>query len=177
MKTQAVILPEAGQRLLVDEIELPDPGEGQVLVRNLASVVCHSQLHQMRAPGPYGRPLLLGHEATSEVVAVGPGVRHLQPGQRVLLTTPPPATVAATEVGWMGAALAVPNMETPGSIAAPPSAAADPKNWRRCNSCPKMRLDMVLTSHCLLFRSKRFWCFVASFSGGRLRRADRKSVV
>lgn len=86
MKTQAVILPEAGQSLIVDEIEIPDPGEGELLVRNLASGVCHSQFHQMRATQPHGRPLLLGHEATSEVVAVGPGVTHVQPGQRVLLT-------------------------------------------------------------------------------------------
>ena len=86
MKTQAVILPEAGQRLIVDEIDVPDPADGEILVRNLASGVCHSQLHQMRAAQPYGRAVLLGHEATSEVVAVGSGVTHVEPGQRVLLT-------------------------------------------------------------------------------------------
>ncbi len=109
MKTRAAILPQAGRRLLVDEIEIPDPAEGEVLVRNLASGVCHSQLHQMRAPQPHDRPLLMGHEATSEVVAVGPGVTHVQLGQRVLLTWhrrnaqpgdgPPPPVPAAR---WQG---------------------------------------------------------------------------
>jgi Zn-dependent alcohol dehydrogenase len=86
MRARAAILREAGERVLVDEIELPDPVAGEVLVRNLATGVCHSQLHQLRAPAPRGRPVLLGHEAASEVVAVGDGVTHVQPGERVLLT-------------------------------------------------------------------------------------------
>jgi Zn-dependent alcohol dehydrogenase len=86
MRARAAILREAGERLLVDEIELPEPGEGEVLVRNLATGICHSQLHQLRSPTPRGRPVLLGHEATSDVVAVGEGVTHVRPGDRVLLT-------------------------------------------------------------------------------------------
>jgi Zn-dependent alcohol dehydrogenase len=86
MRARAAILYEAGAPLLVDEIEIPEPREGELLVRNLATGVCHSQLHQLRAPLPQGRPVLLGHEATSEVVAVGEGISHVRPGDRVLLT-------------------------------------------------------------------------------------------
>ena len=86
MEPRAAILPETGERLLVDEIEIPEPAEGEVLVRNLATGVCHSQLHQLRAPMPRGRPVLVGHEAASDVLAVGEGVTHVRPGDRVLLT-------------------------------------------------------------------------------------------
>lgn len=108
MKARAAILPEAGERLLVDEIEIPDPGDGEVLVRNLATGVCHSQLHQLRAPVPRGRPVLLGHEAASEVVAVGEGVTHVRPGDRVLLTwhrrdaKPGDGLPPGTRASWRG---------------------------------------------------------------------------
>lgn len=85
-RAQAAILVESGQRLIIDEIELPEPGEGEVLVRNLASGICHSQLHQMQAPTARGRPLLLGHESAGEVAAVGAEVTHVRPGDRVMLT-------------------------------------------------------------------------------------------
>jgi len=108
MEARAAILLDGGE-LVVDVIELPDPSPGEVLVRNLATGVCHSQLHQLRAGYSRGRPVLLGHEATSDVVAVGEGVRHVAAGDRVLLTWHrrdakpgdglPPETTAAT---WRG---------------------------------------------------------------------------
>ena len=109
MRARAAILDRQGDRLVVDEIEIPAPGPGEVLVRNLASGLCHSQLHQLRYPQPRERPLLLGHEATSEVLVAGEGVEHVRPGERVLLTWHrrdarpgdgiPPATRAAR---WRG---------------------------------------------------------------------------
>ncbi|MBM3476854.1 MAG: hypothetical protein FJX75_26575, partial [Armatimonadetes bacterium] len=73
----------------------PTPGEGQVLLRVLASAIC--TVHELKVflgeyppemlavvyPAPPGFP---GHEATGEVVAVGPGVTHLAPGQLVATT-------------------------------------------------------------------------------------------
>ena len=55
MKSRAAIFLEPGQPLVVDEVEYPDPGPGEVLVKNFASGICHSQLHQMHR----GRPATL----------------------------------------------------------------------------------------------------------------------
>ena len=52
MKTPAAIFVEAGQPLVVDEIDLPDPGPTQVAVRQFATGVCHSQLHELHRPDP-----------------------------------------------------------------------------------------------------------------------------
>ncbi len=82
---RAAVLERAGEPLRVEELALPDPGPGQVLVRMAASGVCHSDLHQ--ALGDWGEtgPVVLGHEGAGYVDAVGPGVEHLRPGQLVAL--------------------------------------------------------------------------------------------
>ena len=87
-RCRAAILVEPKQALVVDEIELPDPGAGQVLVKLFSSGVCHSQLHTMSRPPRPGRrlPALLGHESTGVVAAVGPDVTHVKEGDRVITT-------------------------------------------------------------------------------------------
>ena len=87
-KCRAAIFVEPKKPLVVDEVELPDPAPGQVLVKLFASGVCHSQLHTMRRsarPG-YRLPALLGHESTGLVVATGRGVDHVTEGDRVMTT-------------------------------------------------------------------------------------------
>lgn len=88
MKTIAAVQTEIGGTLQLDEIELPDPGPGQVTVRLFSSGVCHSQLHQMHSAA-LGRPLLLGHEATGTVSRVGSGVGDLKPGDHCIVTWVP----------------------------------------------------------------------------------------
>src|SRR5262249_21260488 len=61
MKSKAAIQVEPGGPLVVEEIDIPDPGPNQVTVRNFASGVCYSQVHQLRNPG-LPRPMGLGHE-------------------------------------------------------------------------------------------------------------------
>jgi Zn-dependent alcohol dehydrogenase len=85
MKTPAAIFVEAGKPLVVDDIDLPDPGPTQVLVRQFATGVCHSQLHELRRPNP-NVPLVLGHESTGIVSAVGNEVSHVQEGDHVMIT-------------------------------------------------------------------------------------------
>ena len=70
MKTRAAIQTAPDQRLIVDELEVPDPEPDQVLVKMFSSGVCHSQLHAMHNPGS-PRPLVLGHEGTGVVTRVG----------------------------------------------------------------------------------------------------------
>ncbi|GBC87450.1 S-(hydroxymethyl)mycothiol dehydrogenase [bacterium HR12] len=82
---RAAVLERAGEPLRIEELELPEPGPGQVLVRMAASGVCHSDLHQ--ALGDWGEtgPVVLGHEGSGVVEALGPGVEGLRPGQLVAL--------------------------------------------------------------------------------------------
>lgn len=85
---RVVVLPEAaGSALRIDEVELPDQGPHQVLLREFASGICHSQLHQMH--GPRTHDVVLGHEATGEVLAVGDEVTNVAPGDKALLTFVP----------------------------------------------------------------------------------------
>ncbi len=110
MQSKAAIFTEPGQPLVVEDVEYGEPGPGEVLVRNFASGICHSQLHQMHGPRAVPGPFMLGHEATSEVVAVGAGVSHVATGDTVFLTwiprdaapgdgAPPPLT---GEIRWRG---------------------------------------------------------------------------
>ncbi|WP_324788814.1 Zn-dependent alcohol dehydrogenase [Streptomyces sp. H51] len=86
---RAAVLPAVGAPLEITDIELPDPGPGQVRVRLAAAGVCHSDLSlsdgTMRVPVP----AVLGHEGAGTVVAVGEGVGHLAPGDRVVLNWAP----------------------------------------------------------------------------------------
>ena len=47
---RVVVLPRETATLAIEEIDLPDPGPTQVIVRQFASGICHSQLHQMHRP-------------------------------------------------------------------------------------------------------------------------------
>lgn len=87
-KTPAAIYAELGKPMVVDEIDLPDPGPTQVSVRQFASGVCHSQLHELHRPDAK-LPLVLGHESTGVVTAVGSEVRHVAEGDHVMITWVP----------------------------------------------------------------------------------------
>jgi Zn-dependent alcohol dehydrogenase len=67
------------------DVEVADPGYGQVRVRVAHCGVCHSDLTVAQS-GFAPMPVVLGHEATGIVDAVGPGVTHLAPGDPVVLT-------------------------------------------------------------------------------------------
>ena len=87
-KGRAAIFVEPNKPLVVDEVEFPDPGPDQVLVKLFSSGVCHSQLHSMgRPPRPGHRlPALLGHESTGVVAAKGRDVKHVKEGDHVITT-------------------------------------------------------------------------------------------
>lgn len=87
MRTRAAILVESNKPLVVDEIELPVLGVGQVLVKINVSGICGAQLGEIAAvKGPDKfLPHLLGHEGGGVVQEVGPGVTHVKPGDHVCL--------------------------------------------------------------------------------------------
>lgn len=89
MTTQArvVVCPQQAGPLQVEEISIPEPEESQVVVKQFASGICHSQLHQIHNRGR--APFLLGHESTGVVIQTGSDVSHVQDGDTVLLTWVP----------------------------------------------------------------------------------------
>lgn len=84
---RVVVLPKEPGPLRVEEINIPDPGPTQVVVRQFASGVCHSQLHQMHRPRQSN--VVLGHESTAVVLQTGSAVTHVKEGDIVLLTWVP----------------------------------------------------------------------------------------
>jgi len=85
---KAAILVQSRQRLLVDEIALPQQlSFGQVLVKVLYSTICGAQINEIDAvKGPDEfLPHLLGHEASAEVLEVGTGVTTVKPGDTVVM--------------------------------------------------------------------------------------------
>ena len=107
---RAAILARSHEPLIVDEVELPPALEvGQVLVRMQYAGICGSQLGEIDAvkgPDPY-LPHLLGHEGCGRVEAVGPGVRRVGIGNRVVLHWRKAAGIEAPppRYRWRGAAL------------------------------------------------------------------------
>jgi Zn-dependent alcohol dehydrogenase len=79
---------EYGQPLLLEEVELPDPGPHQVIVKQFATGICHSQLHRLRN-STQKRPEFLGHEATGVVIATGMDVDYVAEGDHVMVTWVP----------------------------------------------------------------------------------------
>ena len=69
----------------VEEMLVDPPGPGEVLVRILASGVCHTELHVIHGTWPEGFPYLLGHEGAGVVEEVGPGVSNVRAGDHVML--------------------------------------------------------------------------------------------
>ncbi len=86
MKTRAAILVEQRKPLVLDEVGVPALGFGQVLVRIVATRICGSQIGEIdgvKGPDKW-LPHLLGHEACGTVVEIGPEVRHVKVGDRVV---------------------------------------------------------------------------------------------
>ncbi len=87
MKSRAAILVEQKKPLVIEDLEVPAPKLGQVLVRVLTSGICGSQIGEINGVKGPDRflPHLLGHEGCGEVLEVGEGVRTVKAGDRVVL--------------------------------------------------------------------------------------------
>lgn len=88
--TRAAVAHEVGAPLVVEEIELAEPGPRDVVVRLAASGVCHSDLSVKTGAIPFMFPTVLGHEGAGVVEAVGQSVTRVKPGDHVVLTWMPP---------------------------------------------------------------------------------------
>ena len=90
MKTRAAVAWEAGKDLEIVELDLDGPKAGEVLIRNVATGVCHTDAYTLSGADPEGLfPCVLGHEGGAVVEEVGPGVTGLAVGDHVIpLYTP-----------------------------------------------------------------------------------------
>lgn len=90
IKTRAAVAWDPGQPLSIEEIDLEPPRKGEVLVRILASGVCHTDAYTLSGKDPEGRfPAILGHEGGGVVEALGEGVTGIAVGDHVIpLYTP-----------------------------------------------------------------------------------------
>jgi Zn-dependent alcohol dehydrogenase len=115
MKSTAAILFETGQKLEICEVDVQDPGPGEVRIRMVAGGVCHSDLHVMTGHLSAPLPAILGHEGAGIVADVGAGVTSVRPGDHVIplwrlscgeceyCTGGRPALCpAGTEIRWSG---------------------------------------------------------------------------
>lgn len=90
MKSKAAVAWEAGKPLSIEEVDLEGPKEGEVLVRLVATGVCHTDAFTLSGADPEGAfPVILGHEGGGIVEEVGAGVTSVKPGDHVIpLYTP-----------------------------------------------------------------------------------------
>jgi S-(hydroxymethyl)glutathione dehydrogenase/alcohol dehydrogenase len=72
------------QPLTIETVDIDKPMGREVLVRTVASGVCHSDLHFVDGFYPFPTPAILGHEAAGIVEAVGPQVLEFRPGDHVI---------------------------------------------------------------------------------------------
>ncbi|MGQ0701469.1 MAG: Zn-dependent alcohol dehydrogenase [Panacagrimonas sp.] len=84
MRITAAVLREVGKPFQIEELELAPPRENEVLVRTVASGICHSDYSIAHGVLKTPLPIVLGHEGAGVVEQVGPGVTHLKPGDKVI---------------------------------------------------------------------------------------------
>jgi S-(hydroxymethyl)glutathione dehydrogenase/alcohol dehydrogenase len=83
---KAAVLYQYRTPLVIEDLDLESPRAGEILVRMVASGVCHSDLHSVQGVHPGPMPAVLGHEGAGVVEEIGPGVTSVQPGDHVVLT-------------------------------------------------------------------------------------------
>ena len=81
---KAAVFHGAKQPLTIEDVEIDKPQDREVLVRTVASGVCHSDLHFVDGLYPYPTPAVLGHEAAGIVEEVGKAVTYIKPGDHVI---------------------------------------------------------------------------------------------
>jgi len=82
---KAAVVREFGRPLNIEDVPIPTPAPGEVLVKIMATGVCHTDLHAADGDWPVkpAPPFIPGHEGAGIVAAVGPGVKSLKEGDPV----------------------------------------------------------------------------------------------
>ncbi len=82
---KAAVCREPNGKLKIEDVKLAEPEVNEVLVKLVASGVCHSDLHFMKGEMYCAMPMVAGHEGGGIVEKVGPGVTTLKPGDHVVM--------------------------------------------------------------------------------------------
>jgi Zn-dependent alcohol dehydrogenase len=97
VRIRAAVLREMGRPapyavshpLEIEDVELDEPGPGEMLVKIGAAGLCHSDLSVIDGSRPRVMPMVLGHEAAGTVIATGPGVERFVAGDRIAVAFVP----------------------------------------------------------------------------------------
>ena len=85
-RIKGAVLYEYNEPVVVEDTDLGSPENGEVLVKMMASGVCHSDWHVVKGEwGDIPKPVILGHEGAGIVEEIGPGVTKLKPGDHLSL--------------------------------------------------------------------------------------------
>jgi S-(hydroxymethyl)glutathione dehydrogenase / alcohol dehydrogenase len=85
MKSRAAVAWAAGKPLVIEEVDVAGPKEGEVLLRVAATGVCHTDAFTLSGQDPEGLfPAIMGHEGGATVVETGAGITSLKPGDHVI---------------------------------------------------------------------------------------------
>jgi S-(hydroxymethyl)glutathione dehydrogenase / alcohol dehydrogenase len=82
-KVPGIVLPERGQLPVLTDVEVHPPGPNEVMIRMVASGICHTDVSYMR--DARACPVILGHEGAGVVEQVGDQVSHVTPGDHVVV--------------------------------------------------------------------------------------------
>ncbi len=85
MKIEAAVLRE-GINFAIEDLLLDEPRPGEILVRLVATGVCHTDIKMAEMAGRVPRPIVLGHEGAGVVEQVGEGVHRVAPGDHVIMS-------------------------------------------------------------------------------------------
>lgn len=89
-KTRAWVCYDTSKPMVLEEVNLEHPGPGEVMIRNAATSICHSDIHMVKGEhGPCELPAVAGHETCGWVEEVGEGVTYVKPGDLVIYTLIP----------------------------------------------------------------------------------------
>lgn len=86
MQTNAAVLRAADGQYAMEQITLPDPGPGELLIRVVGAGMCHTDVVPRAGTDLVGPPIVTGHEGSGVVEAIGPDVSGVQVGDHVCLS-------------------------------------------------------------------------------------------
>jgi aryl-alcohol dehydrogenase len=88
MKTKAAIVHTANAPFVIEEVELAEPKQNEVIVKVVASGVCHTDEGGRKGEYPTPFPAVFGHEGSGVIHEIGPGVDTFKPGDHVVISYP-----------------------------------------------------------------------------------------